>query len=197
MTAASKETARQAKTIDRLIALGMWSPALLAGLAIGNVAREHGQTKIFKQPRVGQFGKIFEIEKLRTEDGDTGRRFSTRAERIRQVGGDEWLQRINILDGDMRFRGWRPLVPEEHEEFMDALPPRLERRWKSEVLITPPGVLSTYGIRYHAGLFEDPNRYEQKAELDCYDENRDGLIHTARLIQQLVTIAVAGRLRNL
>ena len=84
---------------------------------------------IFKQLRVGQYGKIFWIYKFKTmEDGKITRigRF------LRRWKIDELPQIINILKGEMAFFGPRPeelkdvlLIPEEERKIILSVKPGL------------------------------------------------------------------------
>lgn len=81
----------------------------------------------FRQPRVGENGKIFEILKFRTmrlDNDDEARQASSGDERIYRGGGwlrrlsiDEFPQFINVLRGDMSVVGPRPHMIQHEREF--------------------------------------------------------------------------------
>ncbi len=92
---------------------------LLAALAI---RVESPGPVLFRQRRLGQYGRPFEVLKLRTlrvDPGDDGRRGVAEGDsRITRVGAflratcvDEMPQIINVLRGEMSFVGPRPHVP--------------------------------------------------------------------------------------
>jgi putative colanic acid biosynthesis UDP-glucose lipid carrier transferase len=92
---------------------------LVAALAI---RLESPGPVLFRQRRVGQFGRPFEVLKLRTlrvDPADDGRRGVREGDRrITRVGAflratciDEMPQIINVLRGEMSFVGPRPHVP--------------------------------------------------------------------------------------
>jgi lipopolysaccharide/colanic/teichoic acid biosynthesis glycosyltransferase len=105
-----------------------------------------GHAPVFRQERVGYLGKTFTIFKFRTiPDGgwEHAEAVSSPMERrrleafrlqsrlMRPTGLDEIPQMINILRGDMRLIGPRPLTPQDHAELPEprhlrcAVPPGL------------------------------------------------------------------------
>lgn len=182
---------------DRVVSAGLWLPAEVVDYAAGNTAEEAGQTKILQQTRIGQHGEPFEIYKLRTEDGETGTPFNDTFAKMRQIGADELVQRENLKNGTMAFQGWRPLIPKEHVEFLDSLPPGLRDRWLKVVLPTLPGMISTYGFEYHVGLHSRSDKFGIKAEMDISDALESGARLAMRLVRKLVSSAVTNRLHPL
>lgn len=191
------EAGAAVSTFDRVVAAGLWLPTEVALHLAGDAAEQANQTKVFTQTRIGQHGDPFEIFKIRTEDGDTGIPFNPRFGLLRKVGADELVQRLNILNGTMSPQGWRPLIPEEHEEFLDSLTPRLRADWLAIVLPTKPGLLSSYGIEYHSGLFGHSDKLLAKAELDIRDASEQGPRLTLRLARKLIINAATNRLHPL
>ena len=82
---------------------------------------------IFSQYRVGRQGKRFKLYKFRTMQLETPKYLSTMEvndpkKYITRVGGllrklslDELPQLINVMKGDMRLVGPRPLISDEYE----------------------------------------------------------------------------------
>lgn len=71
-----------------------------------------GQGGLFLQQRIGRFGKIFTIFKLRTMKDTSNGKYITRAGRfMRRYKIDELPQFFNILTGSMSFVGPRPDLP--------------------------------------------------------------------------------------
>jgi lipopolysaccharide/colanic/teichoic acid biosynthesis glycosyltransferase len=102
------------------LALAAASPVLaLAALAI---RLEDGGPILFRQKRVGQFGRLFTIYKLRTmrtaacgdalspdKPGDV--RITRIGRLLRKASIDELPQLVNVLRGEMAIVGPRPEMP--------------------------------------------------------------------------------------
>lgn len=99
----------------------------------------------FKQKRVGQHGKLFNIYKLRTlrdEEHRLGRlaHSATRLGRfLRRTRANEWPQLFNVLKGDMSFVGPRPDVP----GFADTL-----KGDDRIILLVKPGITGPATLKY-------------------------------------------------
>ena len=75
-------------------------------------AVDTGQSGLFKQQRIGRFGKKFTIYKLRTmKDTPRGKYISGAGRLMRRFKIDELPQFFNILTGSMSFVGPRPDIP--------------------------------------------------------------------------------------
>jgi exopolysaccharide biosynthesis polyprenyl glycosylphosphotransferase len=89
---------------------------------------------LYRQPRVGQNGRVFRIVKLRTmvEDAEAGTgpvlardgddRITPLGARLRALRLDELPQIWNVLTGDMSLVGPRPERPERVDSFREQLP---------------------------------------------------------------------------
>lgn len=120
----------------------------------------------FRQMRVGQFGRFFNIYKFRTMYSDAesqGRQITvgddpriTRAGRfLRRYKLDELPQLINVVKGEMSLVGPRPEVP----RYVELYPEQL----REKVLSVPPGITDFASIEYKdenaiLGKAEDPDR---------------------------------------
>lgn len=138
------------------------SPVLLIIALI--IKKESDGPVFFKQVRVGQKGKNFEILKYRTMVVDAeklGRQITVGNDnRITKIGGflrkyklDELPQLINVFKGDMSLVGPRPEVPRYVEMYTK------EQR---KVLDVKPGITDLASIRYRdenelLGTAEDPD----------------------------------------
>lgn len=112
---------------------------------------------IFIQKRVGQFGKIFRIIKLRTIDKKTFT-ISKIGRFLRKSKIDEVPQLLNVFIGDMSFVGPRPDVAGYYD--------KLEGESR-KILELKPGITSLASIKYRNEEYllsqqENPLRYNDE-----------------------------------
>lgn len=93
---------------------------------------------LFVQERIGQWGSIFRIYKLKTMHPATGE-ISRLGSFLRQSKIDEWPQLWNILKGEMSFVGFRPDVPGYYDV--------LEGEYR-KILELKPGITSEASLKY-------------------------------------------------
>ena len=142
---------------------------LLAALAI---LLETGRPVLYRQTRVGERGKVFEILKFRSmrvdaeKDGvaQWARKNDDRTTRVgrflRQTRIDELPQLINVLRGEMSFVGPRPERPPFVTEISRTVPAYPTRH------SVKPGITGWAQIRYPYGAsVEDA---AQKLQFDLY-----------------------------
>ena len=134
---------RAARALDLalgLVALGVFAPFFVVAAAL--IHHEDGGPVFFRQMRLGQGRQPFAILKFRTMfDG----REVTRAGRwLRRTGLDETAQFLNVLRGDMRVVGPRPLTAADVARlgWEDA---RFDGRWEAKPGIT--GLAQVFGGR--------------------------------------------------
>lgn len=120
------------RAFDILVSVLILIPALPFLLLITLLIKiESKGPVIFKQERVGRFGKIFSIYKFRsmvvdaakqgpyfTQNGDP--RITRIGRFIRKTSLDELPQIINVLCGDMSLVGPRPDVPVQRSNYTEA-----------------------------------------------------------------------------
>jgi lipopolysaccharide/colanic/teichoic acid biosynthesis glycosyltransferase len=120
--------------LDLVASLGLlaltWPILLLAALAIGLECRFREPPILYRQVRVGQHDRPFEILKFRTMRVDAEGGFAQPNDpRITQVGWllretriDELPQLFNVLRGEMSLVGPRPEQPRYVAELRAAIP---------------------------------------------------------------------------
>lgn len=171
------------------ITAAMAGLALLAPLLLGCAAWIKwcdGGPVLYTQWRVGRYGWLFRIYKLRTmtqnaEEPGGARFASTDDHRIlpgcgwmRRSHVDELPQLWNILIGEMSLVGPRPERPEMFEQLCRAMP-RFQQR-----LTTPPGLTGLAQVMN--GYTNDTAGARRKLAYDlCYLKRR-GIIEEIRLV---------------
>lgn len=139
------------RLFDVLAAAGgliLLAPAMLA-IALW-IRLDSPGPALFRQRRVGRYGRHFEIYKFRTmaDRPDVGRQLTvgpdpriTRAGRfLRRTKLDELPQLLNVLEGTMSLVGPRPEVP----RYVDRYPPAV----RQAVLSVAPGITDLAAILY-------------------------------------------------
>lgn len=149
----------------------------------------------FKQQRVGQGGKIFEIYKFRSMHTDAeknGAQWATPGDpRVTRFGRvmrvtrwDELPQFINVLRGDMSIVGPRPERPEFVKEFEETIPFYAERH------VLPPGLTGWAQVRYrYAASKEDTQR---KLQYDLYYCRHASLMFDFEIILRTIPMVMKG-----
>lgn len=146
---------------------------------------------IFKQERVGKYGKTFYIYKFRTMNINApsavaSRKLIDSEEYITRIGHvlrktsfDEVPQLLNIFKGDMSFVGYRPVVPTERE---------LNRiRAEYGVLKIKPGLT---GLAQVSG--RDNLDYKEKAKIDSEYVHNMSFVLDLYCIIKTVKIVITG-----
>jgi len=152
---------------------------------------------IYKQVRVGRYGRNFSIYKFRTMRTDaeangavwaqTGdRRVTPIGTFLRRSRLDELPQLWNILRGDMSLVGPRPERPEFVEQLREKIPFYDLRH------LVPPGLTGWAQVRFRYGsTIEDARR---KLAYDLYYTRHCGLTFDAAIcLRTLVAMAKGAR----
>ncbi len=162
------------RMFDVVVALSgmlLTAPLLCFVMLLQKIAEPHSPI-FYAQTRVGRFGKLFTLFKLRTMRidaesltgavwaSDNDPRVTTLGRILRKYRIDELPQLINILQGDMSVVGPRPERPELTHELAKRIPFYVER----ENIM--PGLTGWAQIRFPYGnSIEDTAR---KLEYDLY-----------------------------
>ena len=180
-----------------LLMLIVTMPLLMGGaLAILIESRGKG-TLFYKQNRVGQGNKTFELLKFRSmcenaEAGTGAKWASANDSRITRVGKvlrkyriDELPQLINILKGEMSLVGPRPERPEFVSQLSEKIP------FYSERHRVKPGLAGWAQMRYPYGSTE--NDAIEKLKYDLYYVKNSSLIFNLAILIQTAEIVLWGK----
>jgi len=181
------------------IAVVVFSPILIAAALAVRVTS--GKGVLFSQERVGKDGEAFRVYKLRTMVHDAEARLAslqalneaagpmfkmTDDPRVTKVGRflrassiDELPQLFNVIAGDMSLVGPRPALPNEADQWDDAL-------W--ERLRVQPGITGMWQVsgRYTASL-------ETYARLDLYYVDNWSLVTDVAILVRTVGVVLRRR----
>lgn len=150
---------------------------------------------LFRQERLGRFGRKFEVLKLRTMvvDAESGGaqwstvndpRVTAAGRFLRKFRIDEIPQLWNVLRGDMSFVGPRP----EREEFVNQLSGVIP--YFSERLLIHPGITGWAQVCYPYGAsVEDARR---KLEFDLYYLKNMSLVMDLFVLLDTIKIVLRG-----
>ena len=169
--------------IAALLGIIILSPVMLIIFIIHKIVMPGGNF-IFKQERVGQFGKIFNIYKIRTMKNNVEKNdnFVTTANDDRILPFGKWLRRtkldeivelVNVLKGDMSLVGPRPDV----EGYADKLEGNDRKILELRPGITGPASLKYINEEEILAKVDNPQQYNDevifpdkvKINLEYYD----------------------------
>ena len=170
MTSVERNTKRLMDLIVAMFCLIVFSPLFLYCYIL--IKRDHDGPAIFRQERIGRFGRPFQMYKFRTmrtnaeEEGpqllntDGDPRLTKTGKFLRDHRLDELPQIWNVFCGDMSFIGPRP----ERKFFIDKI---LEHDQRYTYLYQiRPGVTS-YATLYN-GYTDTMEKMLRRLELDLY-----------------------------
>ena len=176
-----------------LLAVG-WPAMLLVALA---VRMEGGGPVLYRQVRVGESNRCFELVKFRSMRTDAEKdgvaqwasqqdARTTRVGRfIRKTRLDELPQLFNVLAGDMSFVGPRP----ERPQFVDQF--NSEIRYYSVRHSVKPGLTGWAQLRYPYGA--SAADAQEKLKFDLFYVKNHGLLFDFIILVQTVEVVLFGR----
>jgi sugar transferase (PEP-CTERM system associated) len=187
---------RAIETVAALLLLLATAPLLL--LAALLVKIDSPGPVIYRQKRVGEFGKIFDLLKLRTMRDDaeetTGPVWASSSEdpRITRIGRvlrkvrlDELPQLFNVLRGEMSFVGPRPERPHFVDKLGQVIPYYHERH------NVKPGITGWAQVKFgYAATIEDA---ENKLQFDLYYIKNMSPFFDLTVILQTLKVMFLGR----
>ena len=171
------------------LALALVSPLLaIAGLLIRLESRG---AVFYRQRRVGQGGRPFELWKLRTMvpgaasmgagiyvlQGDP--RITRIGRRLRRFSLDELPNLVNVLRGEMAIVGPRPTVQEQVDRYTERQRLRLEVK---------PGITGWAQVNGRASL-----PWPERIELDVWYVEHRSLLLDLRILARTVRMLASGR----
>ena len=185
------------RALDVLLSLAAFFVFLpiLAVILVAVVLDSPGPA-FFRQRRVGQYGKIFNIYKFRSmhvlEDGaqvvqacEGDARITRLGKFLRITSLDELPQLLNVLAGDMSLVGPRPERPEFIEELAKQLPLYHERH------AVKAGLTGWAQVNYPYGASLDDARSKLSYDL-YYVKNFNLLLDFKIMLQTLRVVVWAG-----
>ena len=137
-----------------LLMVVLISPILLIVIILAAIdTKSNG---IFKQNRVGQYGKLFVILKIQTIDCD--RNISRIGHFLRKSKLDELPQLINVIKGEMSLVGPRPDIPGYYDQLIGD---------DQKLLQLKPGITGLASLVYRneeeiLALQENPEKYNDE-----------------------------------
>jgi sugar transferase (PEP-CTERM system associated) len=177
-----------------LLLLMAW-PAML--LVAACVWLESGSPILYRQTRVGEAGRTFNLTKFRSmrtdaEKDGVARWASSNDDRTTRVGRfirmtrlDELPQLFNVLAGDMSFVGPRP----ERPQFVDQL--NGEIRYYNVRHSVKPGLTGWAQLRYPYGA--SVNDAREKLKFDLFYVKNHGLVFDFMILLQTVEVVLFRR----
>ena len=195
MSAFERNVKRVGDCFIAAICLIVFSPLFLFCYVM--VRREDGGPAIFKQERIGRFGRPFHIYKFRSmvEDaekdsvpqlsGDDDRRVTRVGRWMRKYRIDETLQFWNVLKGDMSLVGPRP----EREYYLKQMMERVP--YCALLHQVRPGITSLGMVKY--GYARNVDEMIERLKFDLLYLENMSLVNDLKILIYTVKIVINGR----
>lgn len=182
------------RVLDLAVTIIVLVPGLpVMGLTAIAVWLDSGAPVLFKQPRVGENGRLFNIYKFRTMvtgsemhpiNGETHKgkkdpRVTRLGRFLRRTSLDEMPQFINVLKGEMSLVGPRPELPMIVEQY---------EPWQHQRFAVPPGI---------TGWWQVSGRSEKMMHLhtedDLYYIKNYSLLLDIRILAKTIGVVIGGK----
>ncbi|MBB1501288.1 sugar transferase [Propioniciclava sp. MC1683] len=165
--------------------VGLVATAPLQAVVALAVLAKHGRPVLFRQPRPGKDGRVFELVKFRTMLLPDDQRVSD-ADRLTPLGSflratslDELPTLWNVLKGDMSLVGPRPLLV----QYLERYTPEQARRHEVR-----PGVTGLAQVRGRNGL-----DWDDKLALDVEYVDHRSFALDLRILWETVAVVLLRR----
>lgn len=177
-----------------LLLLVAWPVMLVVALCVW---LESGSPILYRQARVGEAGRSFQLAKFRSmrtdaEADGVARWATTNDSRVTRVGAfirltrlDELPQLFNVLRGDMSFVGPRP----ERPQFVEQLDEQL--RYYAVRHSVKPGLTGWAQLRYPYGA--SVHDAGEKLKFDLFYVKNQGLLFDLMIMLQTVEVVLFRR----
>lgn len=192
---------RVRKAVKRLSGIGISLIGIILSLPLLIITAlairiESPGSVIYRQERVGENGKIFEVLKFRSmidnaePEGEAvwaaeeDPRITRVGRIIRKLRIDEVPQMFNVLRGDMNFVGPRPERPEFVKELAKAIPYYAQRH------AVKPGITGWAQIRYPYGSSIEDAR--EKLHYDLYYIKNMSVVFDVLIVFDTIKIVLFG-----
>ncbi len=184
------------RSLDFVTALMLLPLAIGLGVLISVLIKLEDKGAVFyRQIRVGQKGRNFELIKFRTmrPDAEAGgaqwtiandKRITRLGKFLRKARLDELPQLINIIKGEMSFVGPRAERPEFHDLLVKEIP-FYDRRY-----LVKPGLTGWAQINYTYGSSVEDTR--EKLAYDFYYLKNRSLVFDVGIILKTLNIVLSG-----
>lgn len=190
------------KVLKRLFDIGVSGTMLVAALPVMLIAAlaiwfESGRPILYRQKRIGESGRAFEILKFRSMCIDAERdgiarwakknddRVTRLGKFLRQTRIDELPQLINVLRGEMSFVGPRPERPPFVNELSGKVPYYTSRH------SVKPGITGWAQVRYPYGASVDDAVH--KLQFDLYYVKNHSLFLDLVILFQTAHVVLFGQ----
>jgi sugar transferase (PEP-CTERM system associated) len=193
----NRHSERVLDLVAALCLLAIASPVILLTIIAIKLEEGFSAPLLYRQKRVGQGGRAFDVFKFRSMRVDAERdgkaqwattndaRVTAVGKYLRKLRIDELPQLFNVLRGDMSFVGPRPERPEFVSQLAETIPYYHERH------SVKPGITGWAQLCYPYGASEQDA--VEKLQYDLfYVKNRD-LIFDILILLQTVEVILLGK----